>query len=116
MDRPYPLWSDSAEPALIASRNRDSGELTFPALPISSPLAAQHDNVAIDPVGEVYSFTVIHPGKKSGESPYALGFVDFPGPVRIFGRLQGQVRPTIGEKYIARPDDQFGYVFQAVQA
>jgi uncharacterized OB-fold protein len=72
--------------------------------------------VPIDTVGEVYSFTVIHPGAKSGLAPYALGYVDLPGPVRIFGRLLGKDRPAIGERYEARPDDAFGYVFVAVEA
>lgn len=116
MELYYPLWSDAPEPALVASRNRATRELIFPAVPDSSPLAAQHETVPVHGVGTVYSFTIIHPGKKSGESPYALGFVDFAGPVRIFGRLYGKERPAIGEQYAARRDEQFGYVFEAVQA
>jgi uncharacterized OB-fold protein len=110
----YPLWSAAPEPALLASRERATGELVFPALPPSSPLADRHDTVSVEAVGEVYSYTVIHPGAKSGQSPYALGYVDFPGPVRIFGRLCGKQRPTIGERYAARADDAFGYVFVAL--
>lgn len=110
----YPLWSTAPEPTLLASRERDSGELIFPALPVSSPLADRHDTVAVAAVGQVYSYTVIHPSAKSGQVPYALGYVDFPGPVRIFGRLCGKPRPTIGERYAARPDDAFGYVFVAL--
>ncbi|WP_077001479.1 Zn-ribbon domain-containing OB-fold protein [Variovorax sp. KK3] len=110
----YPLWSPAPEPALLASRHRDDGELVFPALPPASPLAGHHDAVAVAPVGQVYSYTVIHPGAKTGLAPYALGYVDFPGPVRIFGRLTGKPRPTIGERYTARPDDAFGYVFVAL--
>jgi hypothetical protein len=41
--------------------------------------------------------------------------VDLPGPVRIFGRLQGKTRPAIGDRYRAVPDTQFGYVFEAVE-
>lgn len=113
-EHPYPLWSSAPEPALLASRERASGELVFPALPAASPLADRHDTVALDDVGQVYSYTVIHPSAKSGQAPYALGYVDFPGPVRIFGRLCGKPRPTIGERYAARPDDSFGYVFVAL--
>lgn len=116
MELLYPLWSDAPEPRLIASRHRETNEWVFPAVPESSPLAALHDNLEIESTGEVYSFTVIHPGKKSGEEPYALGFVDLPGPVRIFGRLTGSARPTIGQTYVARPDETYGYVFKAVQA
>ena len=112
----YPLWNDAEAPALLASRDRRSGELVFPAVTPSSPLHAAHETVAVAPVGEVYSYTVIHPGAKTGASPYALGFVDLPGPVRIFGRLQGKSRPAIGDRYRVRPDDAFGYVFDAVEA
>jgi uncharacterized OB-fold protein len=100
---------------LLASRDRKTRELVFPVVPDDSPLAADHESVAVDGLGEVYSFTVIHPGKKSGEEPYALGFVDFPGPVRIFGRLNGEARPTIGATYVARRDERFGYTFEAVK-
>lgn len=112
----FPLWSRGDGPALLASRDRCTGELAFPVLAASSPLRDAHDDVAVAPVGAVYSYTVIHPGAKSGELPYALGFVDFPGPVRIFGRLQGTPRPAIGQRFRAQPDERFGYVFTAVEA
>ena len=111
----FPLWSDAPEPALLASRDLQTRELLFPAVPPDSPLAARHETVAIAPVGAVYSFTVIHPAPKSGEAPYALCYVDFPGPVRLFGRLQGAARPAIGEPVAARRDERFGYVFESVR-
>ena len=116
IDLPHPLWSTAPEPTLLASRDRQTHELVFPALPDASPLAGRYETVPVDRAGTVYSFTVIHPGAKSGESPYALGLVDFPGPVRIFGRLEGKPRPAIGERYTPRHDDKFGYVFVAVDA
>jgi uncharacterized OB-fold protein len=112
----YPLWRTGPDAALLASRDLDSHEIVFPALPSASPLHGRHETVAVAEVGRVYSFTVIHPSAKSGESPYALGLVDFPGPVRIFGRLTGKPRPTIGERYRARPDERYGYVFAALDA
>jgi uncharacterized OB-fold protein len=112
----YRLWSDGADTALLASRNLASGEIVFPALSPSSPLHAAHEPVHVADIGRVYSYTVIHPSATSGAAPYALGFVDFPGPVRIFGRLTGKPRPAIGDRYRARPDDSYGYVFVAVDA
>jgi len=109
------LWSTDTPPALLASRHHATGEWLFPALPEHSPLASRHATVPVRGIGTVYSFTVIHPAPKTGQAPYALGYVDFEGPVRIFGRLQGQHRPAIGGRYAARPDDTFGYVFEAVQ-
>lgn len=116
MTTPDPtLWSDSpqAEPALLASRDRTGGERVFPPLPAHSPLAARYETVPIERGGRVYSHTVIHPAAKTGLAPYALGYVDFPGPVRIFGRIQGTDRPAIGARVVARPDADYGYVFEA---
>jgi uncharacterized OB-fold protein len=115
-DLPSSLWSTGPEAALLASRDRRSGELVFPPLSQDSPLQALHDTVPLDSTGELYSFTVIHPSPKSGEPPHALGFVDFPGPVRIFGRLIGAERPVIGACYQAQSDDRFGYVFAVIGA
>ena len=111
---PYPLWSPDRE--LLASRDRASGEWVFPSLAPASPLAPNHETVAIEGDGVLYSFTVIHPSAKSGLAPYALGYVDFPGPVRIFGRLQGREQPVIGGRYRPRADESFGYVFDAIAA
>lgn len=113
---PYPLWSPAPDPRLLASRDIETGEWVFPAVPANSPLAERHETVPIEGVGVVYSYTVIHPGAKSGLQPYSLGYVDFPGPVRVFGRLQGKARPTIGERYAAKADETLGYVFEAVNA
>jgi hypothetical protein len=111
---PYPLWSTGPEAALLASRDGATGEIVFPALSPGAPLEDRHETVPVAEIGCVYSYTVIHPGAKTGLPPYALGFVDFPGPVRIFGRLTGAARPVIGARYRARPDAIFGYVFAAV--
>ena len=112
----YPLWSPASPPVLLASCDRATNERIFPALPDASPLAARHETVPVTGAGVVYSFTVIHPSPKSGQPPYALGYVDFPGPVRIFGRLRGKDRPAIGDRYTPRPDAEFGYVFEAILA
>ncbi|SPA33127.1 conserved hypothetical protein [Cupriavidus taiwanensis] len=112
--QPYELWNSDSQPALLASRDKVTGEWTFPAVPADSPLASRHTTVPVAGVGTVYSFTVIHPAPKAGLPPYALGYVDFEGPVRIFGRLVGKDRPEIGDRYVPRPDETFGYVFHAI--
>jgi uncharacterized OB-fold protein len=114
-NQPYSLWSSDSPPALLASRDQHTGEWLFPAVPSHSPLSPRHATVPVAGVGQVYSFTVIHPAPKTGQPPYALGYVDFPGPVRIFGRLLGKDRPAIGDRYVPEPDQTYGYVFEAVQ-
>jgi uncharacterized OB-fold protein len=112
---PHALWR-SGETALLASRDTETSEWIFPAVTGDSPLAHRHATVPVEGPGVVYSYTVIHPGAHSGLEPYALGYVDFPGPVRIFGRLQGSARPAIGERYRPEPDAALGYVFVALDA
>lgn len=108
------LWSDATPPRLRASRDRHTGAIEFPPLSPHSPLAPQHEPIELEATGTVYAFTVIHPGAKSGVAPFALGFVDLPGPVRLFGRLEGAQRPVIGARCTAQPDARFGYVFAVV--
>lgn len=113
---PYPLWSNAEAPALLASRDRVTQELVFPALSADSPLIHRFDTVPLDSAGTLYSFTVMHPNPRSGLAPYALGYIDLPGPVRLFGRLLGAERPTIGDRFLARPDGDWGYVFAPLPA
>jgi hypothetical protein len=103
------VWSADQPPRLIASQDTKTGTLRFPAYPASSPLAASQETVALETSGTVYSCSVIHPNPKSGAQPFALGYVDLPGPVRIFGRIRGDVR--IGAACKAIADADFGYVF-----
>jgi uncharacterized OB-fold protein len=107
------IWTADQPPRLTASRDKRTGELRFPPFAAGSPLAASQENVALEGRGELYSFTVIHPSPKSGAQPFALGYVNLPGPVRIFGRIRGD-RITIGADCIAMPDAEFGYAFHTV--
>lgn len=94
----------------MVSRQVQTGALRFPHFDPASPLAGSYRDIAIDTLGRVYSYTVIHPNPKSGAQPFALGFVDLPGPLRIMGRIQGD-GVAIGRACRAVPDEQFGYVF-----
>jgi uncharacterized protein len=109
-----PIWSADQPPRLIASRDSATGALRFPMLPAGSPLATGHETVTLDGSGTVYSYSVIHPNPKSGAQPFALGYVDLPGPVRIFGRILGGA-VGIGTDCKAVPDAEFGYVFQSIE-
>jgi len=113
---PHALWSSPPGPTLLASRDVETDERVFPAVPADSPIAARHVVAPIEGAGVVYSYTVIHPGARSGLEPYALGYVDFPGPVRIFGRLQGAAPAAIDRRYRPEPDAALGYVFIALDA
>lgn len=109
------IWSADKPPRLLASRHQESAEIRFPPFPPGSSVASRQEVVALDGVGIVYSLSVIHPNPKSGAKPYALGYIDLPGPVRIFGRIQGDA-VQVGSRCEAVPDDEFGYQFKQLNA
>jgi hypothetical protein len=100
---------------LLASRNRHTGAVVFPPVQETSPLAQDHEPIAIGRHGRLYSYTVIHPNPKTGRAPHAMGYIDLDDqPVRLFGQLHGAAAPAIGARYRAMPDDTFGYVFELI--
>lgn len=108
------VWSEDQSSRLIASRDPNTGALRFPAFSSGSPLAGGQAVVTLEGTGTVYSHSVIHPNPKTGAQPFAVGYVDLPGPVRIFGRIQGG-EPRIGAACTAVSHPEFGYVFQIIQ-
>ncbi len=110
------LWGADSPSHLLGSRDIATGELAFPALPGHSPLADQYRIEALAGEGALYSFTIIQPSPRSGLEPFALGYLDLEGPVRLFGRVKGSERPVIGASYRIQPDETYGYVFESVEA
>lgn len=100
-DPSFQPWRESEQGVfLIASRVDQRQTLHFPPLPATSPLAARSELVELRGTPTVYSFTIVHSSPKLQRAPQALGQVDFPEGVRVFGRLEmpdGR-RPVIGER------------------
>lgn len=115
MTAPTDILTADTPPRLLASRHKRTQVLRFPPLPPKSPLAAEHDTVDVPGLGRVYSYTVVHPNPKSGAAPFALGYVDLPGPVRLFGRIAGD-GVAIGAECQVVPHADFGYAFEIVKA
>ena len=90
----------AGQATLVAARQRASGHLYFPVPPADLPIAGVYDPVALSPEAVLYSFTILHPGPKSGQPPVALAYADFPERVRVLGRLRlpGDGRPAIGAR------------------
>jgi uncharacterized OB-fold protein len=110
------LWASAKPPSLNASRHIATGEIFFPAVSADSSLSNQFSPCEQSVEGEVYSFTIIHPSAKSGLPPFALAYVNLPGPLRLFGRLLGAERPCIGQRCRVVPDDTYGFVFESMEA
>ena len=115
MDITSYYWNQGIPPKPLGSMHKKSKEIIFPPVAKDSPLDIDYVDQELNPNGTLYSFTVIHPSKKSGIEPYAIGFVNLPDfPVRIFGRLIQSGNPAIGDEYLMKPDTEFGHIFEKI--
>lgn len=75
---------------LLCGRCTDCGAENFPrAVVCSACLSENIDSFDLSGHGTLYAFSVIHQGPRHWTVPYAVGYVDFPGGLRIFGHLKG---------------------------
>ena len=80
-------------PGMVRIATRSSSQLTLRFPPAEFVHGDDEvEEVAIGPLGVLYTYTVVHPGK--GVEPYALAMVDFEPGVRAFGRLCGPLQPA----------------------
>lgn len=52
----------------------------------------------ITSAGTLYSYTTVHIAPKTWQTPYVVGYVDFPEGVRVFGKVDGvaeRLRPDM---------------------
>jgi uncharacterized OB-fold protein len=74
---------------LLGSRCPSCGTVAFPPHPLCPNCGADsgQDQVTLSPVGTLYSFSEIHIAPKGFATPYAVGYVDLPEGVRVFGQI-----------------------------
>ena len=74
--------------ALRASRCMACGQATFPASTIC-PFCLHESLQDLPLVGEasLYSFTRVHAAPAHWQTPYALGYADFPNGLRLLAKL-----------------------------
>lgn len=75
------------EDVVRCSRSASSGKLVFPEIPAQSAVASLYSPASVPNAATLYSYTTIHPNPKSGLSPFSLGYADFGGELRVFGKL-----------------------------
>jgi uncharacterized OB-fold protein len=101
---------------LTAVRLSGSGEVRFP------PPGFLHGDeaaeaVALGPLGQLYTYTTVHPAKAPA---YSLAMVDFAPGLRVFGRLLSRqgAAPALGDPVrvvpFALPDGTPDYAFEPV--
>jgi uncharacterized protein len=103
---------------LVATRCAGQSEPQFPP-PEFVHNDARHVDIDIGPLGQLYTYTVVHLGKN--DPAYALAMVDFEPGIRIFGRLlyDSAQTPSIGGTVrvvpFDLPDGSHDYAFKPVQ-
>jgi uncharacterized OB-fold protein len=95
-------WTEEAGAVrLHGSRCGRCGAVAFPAHNACPSCGAEsgQDSVLLSPVGTLYSFSEIHVAPKGFATPYAVGYVDLPEGVRLFGQIEGSAAELrIGQK------------------
>jgi uncharacterized protein len=77
---------------LLGSKCVRCGAVAFPPHGMCPGCGAEHgqDEVELSPVGTLYTFSEIHVAPKGFATPYAVGYVDLPEGVRLFGQIEGR--------------------------
>jgi uncharacterized OB-fold protein len=78
---------------LHGSKCAQCGVVAFPPHPLCPACGADagQDTVQLSPTGTLYSFSEIHIAPKGFATPYAVGYVDLPEGVRVFGQIDATV-------------------------
>jgi uncharacterized protein len=75
-------------PALIGEKCSDCGKLNFPPTPICTAcLSGNVRELAFGEKGSLYSHTIVRVPMPGFDPPYAIGYVDIEGGVRLFTRI-----------------------------
>jgi uncharacterized OB-fold protein len=74
---------------LLGSRCPNCGKHAFPQTTFCDQCGNSSglETARLSGVGRLYSFTEVHVAPASLETPYVIGYVDFPEDVRVLGQL-----------------------------
>ena len=85
------LFTEDAEGGvLLASRCKSCGQVFFPKSEYCLDCFGQDmEQVILSRTGKLYTFTIVHMPTEHYKPPYAIGWVEFPEGVRVFGQIRG---------------------------
>ena len=94
-------WTERGDAVLLhGSKCGHCGTVAFPAHGLCPACGVDNGQarVELSPVGTLYTFSEIHIAPKGFATPYAVGYVDLPEGVRLFGQIEGRASDlTMGE-------------------
>lgn len=81
----------NAADSLKACKCAECGRVYFPERAICTECGSDKPMLecAVKGPGKLYSYSIIHAAPKQFSPPYAVGYVDFPGDVRVLGQIVG---------------------------
>jgi uncharacterized OB-fold protein len=95
-------WREEADgrALLLAARCTACGQLFLPRVAVCAACGGQaFESAPLAGPGRLYVHTVIHAAAPGFATPYAVGYVDYPEGVRVFGHVRldgpGQPRPGV---------------------
>jgi uncharacterized OB-fold protein len=78
----------AGKPHLVGGRCKGCGALSFPLAEVcTSCLSEDIEMVSLGDEGTLYSYSIVHQAPKGWTVPYALGYVDLPGDVRVLAHI-----------------------------
>lgn len=85
-----PWIDEGGNVRLQGGRCRHCGVVAFPPHAMCPACGAQDvpETVALSTVGTLYTFSEVHVAPKGFATPYAVGYVDLPEGVRLFGQIE----------------------------
>lgn len=84
------LFREAARgPALLASRCTACGRTFFPRVAACRDCGRGAEDTQLREGARLYTFTVVHMPVHRYKPPFALGWVEFPGGVRVMSQLKG---------------------------
>lgn len=81
----------NAANSLKACKCAECGRVYFPERAICTECGSDKPMLecTVTGPGKLYSYSIIHAAPKQFSPPYAVGYVDFPGDVRVLGQIVG---------------------------
>jgi uncharacterized OB-fold protein len=110
---------------LLATKCKSCGQMFFPPRKSCLDCFGQDmGEVALSSTGKLYTFTIVHMPAHKYKPPFALGWVEFPEGVRVFGQIKGwesyplkigmKMKVVVDTLWEEEEKEFYGYKFEPV--
>jgi len=76
--------------ALVGAKCKQCGQVVFPRRePCLNCLGQDLESVKLSRRGKLYTYTIVHMPSEHYQPPYAVGWIELPEGIRVFGQIRG---------------------------